>query len=117
MPEDGVPYWDFNAPGIPGTYRDASAAAIICSALLELQVYADSSLAEEYFNFAKKILLSLSSEPYRAGKGENGNFLLKHCVGSLPNNSEVDVPLAYADYYYIESLLRMHKLLSKMSDR
>ena len=111
MPDDGIPYWDFNAPGIPDTYRDASAAAIICSALLELHDYVDSSLAEEYFTMARKILLTLSAEPYRAGIGENGNFLLKHSVGSIPGNSEVNVPLAYADYYYIESLLRMRKLL------
>jgi rhamnogalacturonyl hydrolase YesR len=112
LPNDGIPYWDFNAPGIPDTYKDASAAAITCSALLELQEYVDSSTAGDYLNMARKIIRSLSSARFRAKSGENGNFILMHSVGSVPHNAEVDVPLSYADYYYIESLLRMRSLLN-----
>ncbi len=110
MPGDGIPYWDYNAPDIPGAPRDASAAAIMASALIELSTYVDEALAKKYLAFAEKILRTLSSPEYRAGVGENNNFLLKHSVGNLPGNSEVDVPLTYADYYYIEALLRMKNL-------
>ncbi|UCS95772.1 glycoside hydrolase family 88 protein [Echinicola marina] len=107
MPEDLVPYWDFNAAASDTTYRDASAAAINASALLELNQYTkDAKKAEWYKSAAEKILLSLSSEKYQAQLGKNGGFILEHSVGSLPHNSEVDVPLTYADYYYIEALKR-----------
>jgi rhamnogalacturonyl hydrolase YesR len=111
LPEDGVPYWDFDAPGIPDTYRDASAGAITCSALLELQGYVDGELSVKYMAAAEKLIRTLSSDTYRAKPGENGNFILMHCVGNLPGKSEIDVPLSYADYYYIEALLRMLHLL------
>ena len=107
LPEDGIPYWDFDAPGIPDAYRDASAAAIMCSALLELQNYAGEERSQRYRDAAQRIILTLSSGRYRASPGEQANFLIKHCVGNLPGNSEVDVPLTYADYYYIESLVRI----------
>jgi unsaturated chondroitin disaccharide hydrolase len=109
-PEDKIPYWDFNAPDIPDAKRDASAAAIMASALLELSSFAKGEKSELYFNTAEMILATLSSEAYLAKKGENGNFILKHSVGHLPANSEVDVPLTYADYYFIEALLRYIKL-------
>jgi len=111
LPEDMVPYWDFNAPEIPNTKRDASSAAIISSALLELQKYVDKESSEMYLNAAEKIIRTLSSPLYRAGIGENNNFILMHSVGSLPANSEVDVPLSYADYYYIEALMRFREIL------
>ncbi|MBN2213244.1 MAG: glycoside hydrolase family 88 protein [Bacteroidales bacterium] len=110
LPEDKVPYWDFDAPDIPGTYRDASAAAIICSALIELSRSADPSQGRQYLETAEMLLKSLSSPEYRSDPGTNGNFLLKHCVGSMPENSEVDVPLTYADYYYLEAMMRYKKL-------
>ncbi|MCF8226397.1 MAG: glycoside hydrolase family 88 protein [Bacteroidales bacterium] len=112
MPDDGVPYWDFNAPDIPDARRDASAGAILASGLIELSRYVDAADSEKYLAFAEKIIRTLSSEKYRAQPGENGNFLLKHSVGHLPNNSEVDVPLTYADYFFIESLMRLIKLNS-----
>lgn len=111
LPEDKVPYWDFDAPEIPEAKRDASAGAIIASALLELSEYVNEDLRQKYFDAAKTILESLSSNAYRSEMGENNNFLLKHSVGSLPGNSEVDVPLTYADYYYIEGLMRLRKRL------
>lgn len=105
LPDDGISYWDFNDPKIPETYRDASAAAITASALLELGTFAKGE-ALLYRNTANKILNTLSSESYRAKKGENGGFILKHSVGNLPGNSEVDVAINYADYYYLEALKR-----------
>jgi unsaturated chondroitin disaccharide hydrolase len=111
MPENMIPYWDFNAPEIPDAKRDASAAAIISSALLELQKYVDKELSKKYLDAAEKIIRNLSSPNYRAKLGENNNFILMHSVGSLPGNSEVDVPLSYADYYYIESLMRFRNIL------
>ena len=110
LPADKIPYWDFNAPGIPNQERDASAGAVACSALLELYKYVDKEKGREYFAVAEKMLESLSSPAYRNAFNENGNFLIKHCVGSKPAHSEVDVPLIYADYYYLEALLRYNKL-------
>lgn len=106
LPADKVPYWDFNAPGIPNAYRDASAGAVICSALLELSSYVGGNLSKNYHSVAVLLLQHLSDPPYRA-KGENaGGFLLQHSVGNLPGQSEIDVPLSYADYYFAEAVLR-----------
>ncbi len=105
LPKDYVPYWDFNAPDIPNALRDVSAAAINASALLELARYTKKE-SKYYVKVAKQILINLSSDTYKAKLGENGGFILKHSVGSLPHNSEVDVPLTYADYYYLEALAR-----------
>ena len=111
LPDDGVPYWDFDASGIPDTYRDASAAAITASALLELSRYTEDSLRAVYREEAVKILRTLSGPPYRTEPGGSAHFLLQHGVGNLPGGSEVDVPLIYADYYYLEALLRLRRLI------
>jgi len=111
MPEDMIPYWDFNAPGIPDAKRDASAGAIMASALIELSRYVEPTARERYMQVAERQLRSLSSSAYRAELGENGNFILRHSVGSIPGNSEVDVPLTYADYYFIEALMRYRNLI------
>jgi len=105
MPADKIPYWDYDATDIPNTYRDASAAAILCSALLELAKYSNKTQQKEYMDVAITILKNLSSF-YRAAESTNGGFILKHGVGHLPAKSEVDVPLTYGDYYFIEALLR-----------
>lgn len=119
LPEDMVPYWDFNA-GQEGYVpeweydandfkeipRDASAAAITASALLELYQYVDKKTGKRYYQAAVKTLKSLASPSYLAAQGTNGNFLLKHCVGSIPHKNEIDVPLVYADYYFLEALHR-----------
>lgn len=105
-PEDGIPYWDYNAPNIPNEPRDVSAAAVTVSALIELQAYSK----ESYLPAINKIMNSLASPEYTAKLGENKNFLLKHSVGSIPHNNEIDVPLNYADYYYLEALGRYKKL-------
>ena len=113
LPADKIPYWDFNAPDIPNAKRDASAGAIMASALLELSRYVDKELADKYVLVAETQLRTLSSPEYFAEKGTNGNFILKHSTGHLPGKSEVDVPLTYADYYYIEALLRYKNLILK----
>lgn len=119
LPEDMIPYWDFNA-GQEGYVpeweydandfkkipRDASAAAITASALLELYQYVDKKTGKRYYQAAVKTLKSLASPSYLAAQGTNGNFLLKHCVGSIPHKNEIDVPLVYADYYFLEALHR-----------
>ncbi len=108
MPEDGVPYWDYNAPLIPDEERDASAAAVLASGLLELAQY--SGHAFSYRASAMKILNSLTDH-YRSPVGSNHGFILLHSTGSKPAKSEVDVPLSYADYYYLEALMRSGKPL------
>lgn len=105
MPADLVPYWDMDAPNIPNEPRDASSASVIASALYEMSAY-DSPDAASYREYADKMMQSLASEDYTAKLGENGRFVLMHSVGSIPHNSEIDVPLNYADYYYLEALKR-----------
>ncbi len=109
LPADKVPYWDFDAPDIPNALRDVSAAAVYASALLELGQYTGGAEKQNYVDTAKIILKSLSSSKYRAKLGTNGGYLLMHSVGSIPHNSEIDVPLTYADYYFLEALLRYKK--------
>ncbi len=106
LPADKIPYWDFDAGQQPLAKRDASAAAITASALMELAQYAKGAEKENYINSAVTMMESLSNDTYRAKPGENGGFILKHSVGALPLNSEVDVPLIYADYYFLEALKR-----------
>lgn len=113
LPADKVPYWDFNAPKIPDEPRDASSAAIICSALIDLSKFVDADLSKKYIDVAQQQIRSLSSPAYCAEKGTNGGFILMHSVGSIPHNSEIDVPLTYADYYYVESLIKMKRMLAQ----
>jgi len=110
LPKDKIPYWDFNSPFIPNDARDASAAAIAASGLLELSTYVNKELSKIYFSFAEDVLQSLSSDTYFAAEG-NQHFLLKHSTGNKPANSEVDTAIIYADYYYLEALIRYSKLI------
>ena len=110
LPKDLVPYWDYNAPNIPNEPRDASAAAITASALFELSKY--STNGKYYRNMADKILYNLTHS-YRSKIGESKGFILLHSTGHKPNNSEIDVPINYADYYYLEALLRAQKIREK----
>ena len=103
LPDDLVPYWDFDAPNIPNEPRDASSAACVASALYEMNEYLPGS---GYATLADRIMQSLSTPEYRAPLGKNGCFLLMHSVGSIPHNNEIDVPLNYADYYFLEALTR-----------
>lgn len=127
LPKDKVPYWDFNVgqEGYTPDWdyegqntldyipRDASAASLTASALLELSTYVGDAERETYFSTAEQILKSLSSPEYLAEPSTNSGFILKHSVGSFPHNSEIDVPLIYADYYYLEALLRYSALQNK----
>lgn len=110
MPKNLIPYWDYQAPGIPNALHDSSAGAITASALLELSGYVDKKLANKYIAAAKTILTTLSGKEYFAEPGTNGGFLLKHGVGNMPNKTEIDVPLSYGDFYFIEALMRLKKL-------
>lgn len=107
--EDKIPYWDYNAPDIPKAPRDASAAAVTASALLELKDIVKNG--NQYYSYAETILKNLSGEKYLAKKGGNKGFVLMHSVGHLPANSEIDTPLNYADYYYLEALKRYKSTL------
>lgn len=120
LPEDLIPMWDFNV-GMEGytpgersyarefqeKLRDASAGAIACSALFELGQLTNN---KTYIEKATKMLHSLASAAYRAPLGENADFLIMHCVGSIPHKSEIDKPLVYADYYFLEALVRYKNL-------
>jgi len=123
LAEDLVPVWDFNvgeegylpgsrsyAVGFQEKLKDASAAAIVCSALFEL---GELSGNKSYTDNAIKMLHSLASPAYRATLGTNANFILMHCVGSIPHKSEIDKPLVYADYYFLEAMTRYKKLVSE----
>ena len=107
MPEDGIPYWDF---GAPGEERDSSAGSIMASALIELANYVDAKKGEAYRNFATKQLLSLASPAYFSEGDEIGHFILKHGVGAKPLGSEIDTPLNYGDYYFLEALVRVRDM-------
>lgn len=112
MPADLIPYWDMDAPNIPDAPRDASTASCMASALYEISTM-DVPDAGSYKVYADSIMVSLSSPAYRAELGTNGNFILMHSVGSIPHNSEIDVPLNYADYYFIEALKRKSDIEGK----
>ena len=108
LPEDEVPYWDFDDPSIPNAPRDASAGAVVASALLELSTYLPNGTGKRYKDAAIEMLTSLSSDSYQSGESKP-SFLL-HSVGHWPNHSEIDASIIYADYYYIEALLRLKRL-------
>ena len=108
LPSDFVPYWDFDAPNVAETPRDASAASVVASALLELQGYVDEDNSRRYRDAAEKMLASLSSENYRSSSHRSS--FLDHSVGHHPAGTEIDASIIYADYYYLEALLRLKKL-------
>ena len=111
MPKDKVPYWDYNAPASKTTPRDASAAALCASAYIELSQYVeDEALATSFLRLAEQMIKSLSSKNYLAKAGDNANFILKHCTAHHPKNL-FDTPLVYADYYYVEAMMRYKRLL------
>lgn len=107
LPEDGIPYWDFNDPAIPNAPRDASAAALVTSGLYELYGFTKN---EVYLSFANKVLNNLNSSKYLLDDSVNGPFILDHSTGNWPKNDEIDEPIVYADYYFLEALLRKKAL-------
>lgn len=130
LPDDGIPYWDFNAPGTPEAMdstaagatrhaaayledplRDASAGAIMASAFIELSTLVpDREASDRYLETARRQILTFGTDEYLARPGENGFFILKHSVGNIPGNSEIDVALSYADYYLLEALVRYRNI-------
>jgi len=111
MPKNFIPYWDYDAPVQADTPRDASAACIMASALTELSDFVNSDTKKKYMDVVEKQIRTLASDEYTAKLGENGNFILMHSTGAFPFKSEVDVPLTYADYYYLEALSRLKRRL------
>ena len=103
MPDDGIVYWDFNDPKIPNAPRDASAASLVASGLYELYGYTNN---ETYLQYADKVMTSLSSKNYMLDKTVKGPFILDHSTGNKPKDDEIDEPIVYADYYYLEALVR-----------
>lgn len=130
-PSDRIPYWDYDAPGTPGSTapagdttglvpdgkghivpaRDASAAAITASALLEMSTFTDGEWQKRCISEAEAILTSLSSPEYLAKPGSNMGFILKHCTGAASLGNEIDVPLNYADYYFLEAIERYNQII------
>jgi len=119
LPKDLIPYWDMDQNKLtPDSkyysqkdLRDVSTASVTASALLELAQYTTGSESQLYISKAEQMLRSLSAKPYKADFKEAGGYILKHSVGSIPHKTEVDVPLTYADYYYVEALVRYDRLL------
>jgi hypothetical protein len=113
LPSDYIPYWDYDDPNIQNAPRDASAASITASALLQLYGFSHNVV---YLKAAEKILWNLSSSTYMNTANQNMNFLLKHSTGNKPSNSQVDVPIIFADYYFVEALCRYVSLKKTISN-
>ena len=111
LPDDLVPFWDFDDPDIPNAPRDASAACIAASGILELSKYLPEDAQKKYFEFAVRTLQSLSSDQYRNRPDENLGFILKHSTGSRSWNIYIDRPKISADYYFIESLMKLKGII------
>ena len=107
MPEDGISYWDYNYPNIPNTTRDASAAAVMASALLELYAFTKN---DAYLNYSNKVINSLSSDKYLLSKSVEAPFVLDHSTGDWSKKAELDEPIVYADYYFLEAIIRKKAL-------
>lgn len=112
LPKDLVPYWDYDCSAIPDTYRDVSSAAIMASAFYELSWWTGD---KAYAKTSDRILESLSTPKYRSAQGAEGGFILMHSVGSIPHGTQIDVPLNYADYYFLEALVRKERIDSGAS--
>ena len=108
LPEDMIPYWDMLAPDLANQPRDASAAAVTASALIELSQYSENG--DQYRQYAAAILKSLTNEPYVLKDEVEVPFILTHSTGDMPKNDEIDLPISYADYYLLEALVRLSNL-------
>lgn len=109
LSEDGIPYWDFDDPNIPQAPKDASAGAIAACGLLELSVLLeDHDKVAKYIGIARSIIQRLSQEPYLSA--DTNQALLLHSTGHHPKGTEIDAPIIYADYYFMEALLRLKRL-------
>lgn len=106
LPSDMIPHWDLSLTPSVEVPKDASAAAIVASALIQL----DKHSSNGYLKKAKQIVSNLRSDKYLAKLGENHHFLIKHSTGSIPHKEEIDGPLNYADYYFLEALHRLKEI-------
>lgn len=113
LPDDFIPYWDFMDPDIPDAPRDAAAAAIIASAFMDMSSFSEVPQPERYFGAAVRIINSFVTKGYVAHIDECGSFMLKHCVGNMPGKMEVDVPIIYGDYYFLEALMKYKGIARK----
>lgn len=107
LPKDAIPFWDFDASNIPNEPRDVSAATITSSALVELYKYTKNS---EYLNYSEKVIQTLKSKEYILNSNLKVPFILNHSTGNWPKNDEIDRPIVYADYYFLETLLRLNSI-------
>jgi unsaturated chondroitin disaccharide hydrolase len=107
MPEDGISYWDFNDTSIPNAPRDASSAAIMASALIELYSFTKN---QAYLDYSNKVINALSSDKYLLNDTVKGPFILNHSTGNWPKKDEIDQPIVYADYYFLEAIIRKQSL-------
>jgi unsaturated chondroitin disaccharide hydrolase len=107
MPNDGIPYWDFNDNAIPNSPKDASSAAVMASALVELYTFTKNI---DYLNYANKVIATLSTDKYLLNESIKGPFILDHSTGNWPKKDEIDQPIVYADYYFLEAIIRKQAL-------
>lgn len=107
LPKDGIPYWDFNDPSIPNAPKDVSAGALVSSALVELFGYTKN---EDYLNYSKKVVNSLNSKNYLLNENIEAPFILDQSTGNWPKKDEMDEPIVYGDYYFLETLIRLKEL-------
>jgi hypothetical protein len=112
FPSDCIPYWDFDVSDIPNALRDATAAAILSSAFMELSTFPEVQQREQYLIITENIIMSMATQGYLAKQNECENFVLKHGVGNMPGGIEVDVPLIYGDYYFLEALMKYKNIVS-----
>jgi rhamnogalacturonyl hydrolase YesR len=103
LPEDGIPYWDFDDPDIPNAPKDVSAGTIMTSAFFELYRYSNQ---KSYLTYANKVLKTLEQPEYLIDKNRDAPFILKQSTGNYNKNSEIDCPIVYADYYLLEALIK-----------
>ena len=107
LPEDGIPYWDFNDTSIPNAPRDVSSATVMASALIELYSFTKN---QTYLEYSNKIINTLSSDKYLLNDSVKGPFILDHSTGNWPKKDEIDQPIVYADYYFLEAIIRKQSL-------
>jgi hypothetical protein len=107
LPKDGIPYWDFDDPAIPNAPRDVSAGTIVAAAMVEIYGYTQE---EKYLDYSKKVMTSLKSPDYILPADFDAPFILDHSTGNWPKNDEIDEPIAYGDYYFLETLIRLKNI-------
>ncbi|WP_299550827.1 glycoside hydrolase family 88 protein [Seonamhaeicola sp.] len=107
LPKDGIPFWDFDHPEIPNVSRDVSAAAIVAAALVELYQYTEN---EAFLNYSNKVVQSLRSRHYILSEDLDIPFILDHSFGDWSHKEEMDEPIVYGDYYFLQTLIRLKAL-------